>query len=483
MPTGDKVIFPLTNQRVDKKDLTDMSVLIQEAVARTVASLLGEGGGALTTVPFTWNTGTDTIFIGPCMLACSIPKTGDTSNNLLEGGVVIHDPDRPAQNGLSSITLGGANSGYLWFKRGTADVDVDNRAYWPAPGSGEQVSPVATRNREHALFTMTALVDDTLINPANGWTRFATFRRITTDSPVTVAVTPISALGDDRGTGEGSISLMGAIAEQQTAGANTPPLPASTTTSRKWGLNRLAQDTISNILQIKDSEVTFDSTTRAITANPNNTTWRTPAQLGIRQISSQLTELREQISLISNNLVTALEATPILLGFVYVRVSGGLPGDNFEYERSINHGTGGAGIGFASFDADIISPANAIINTSEFGVDIKFTVYTAAIDHIVATSSMRQDWSAGDEGDDPPKQLITSATWARSCLISYINFPKFAGSTPEAGDDPTGGTYGLVPGQFVTRVKVARSDGSTRPEPFTLAVYGRHNINALGGSL
>jgi hypothetical protein len=479
MPTGDKVIFPLTNQRVDKKDLTDMSVLIQETVARTVASLLGDGGGALTAVPFTWNTGTDTIFLGPCMLACSLPRTGDTSNNLLEGGVVIHDPSRPAQNGLSSINLDGANSGYLWFKRGTADVDVDNRAYWPAPGSGEQVSPVATRNREHVLFTMTALVDDSLINASSGWTRFATFRRITTDSPVTVAVTPISAIGDDRGTGEASISLMGTISEQQTAGANTPPLPASTTTSRKWGLNRLAQDTISNILQIKDSEVTFDSTTRAITANPNNTTWRTPAQLGIRQISSQLASLQEQIALISNNLVIALESTPLLLGLVYARVS--KVDDIYYITLTTNFGTGATGIGYATFEATTVP--NGVHQGYGVDVKIKITSSLISIDHIVATSTMRQDWRSGGAGD-PDNQFIDIDTVARSCLTSYINFPKTSLSAPDAGDDPTEGDYALGLGEFVMRVKVAREDGSPRIEPFTLAVFGRKSqIINLGGVL
>ena len=478
MPTGDKVIFPLVNQRVDKKDLTDMSVLIQETVSRTLASLLGEGGGALTAVPFTWNTGTDTIFFGPCMLAYSLPRTGDTSNNMLEGGVVIHDPDRPAQNGLSSVVLAGATSGYLWFKRGTADVDVDNRAYWPAPGSGEQVAPVATRNREHVQFALTALVDDTVINAASGWTRFATFRRNTTAVPVTVTVTPISALGDDRGAGEDSISLMGTIAEQQTPGSNTPPLPSSTVPTRKWGINRLAQDVIANILQIKDSDVAFDADTRAITSNPNNTSWRTPSSLGIRQISSTLASLQEQLALLSNNLVTALQATPILLGFVYARVSTVTGGPYFSYDLTLNYGTGAAGIGSSSFSAEILSADNLMTDS---GIDIKIAVTSplVAIDHIVATSTMRQEWASGDEDSDPPKQRITASTLARSVVMSHITFPKTSFSTPDTGDDPTGGSYGLTTGQFVLRVKVARADGSSRPEPFTLAVYGRTTIGAL----
>jgi hypothetical protein len=495
MPTGDKVIFPLTNQRVDKQDLLDMSVLVQETISRTIASLLGEGGGALTAVPFTWSIGADTITFGPCMLAYSLPKAGDTSNNLLEGGVVIHDPQRPAQNGLSSVQLGGASLGYFWFKRGTSDVDVDNRAYWPAPGSGEQVMPVATRNREHVEFTFTILRDDPVVNSANGWVRFATFRRIaaTINTPITVAVTPISAFGDDRGEGEIATSLMGSISEQTTPGGLTAPYPGSTPATRKWGINRVVQDVISSILQVKDSQVTFDPTTRAITANPNNTTWRDSPAVGLRQIYGIVQNFIETQNAITSNVLGRLTATPTVLGFVYARPKD-YPGTNIEYEFVVNDSAASSlltpisGVpsrypGLPVFGSATIRPFS--IEVDRFLVqaggtvkpifDIKFSIGTGTvIDHIEVSSSMRQDWSG-----TPDDQVIDSDTRTRSAVISQIRFPKSVASIPEERDYPPNSTLTPpVAGQFVMRVKVANPQEDVRQEvePFTLVVYGRNNF-------
>ena len=55
MATGDRVIFKLPNQRVDKKDLEDLSVLSQDALSRAIGALIGDTSGVLTNIPYEWD--------------------------------------------------------------------------------------------------------------------------------------------------------------------------------------------------------------------------------------------------------------------------------------------------------------------------------------------------------------------------------------------------------------------------------------------
>ena len=507
MPTGDKVIFPLVNQRVDKKDLDDMMVLIQETISRTIGSILGEGSGALTTIPYTWNQGDDTATLGACMLAYSRPRTGSSDPNafnFLEGGVVIHDPNRPAQNGNSIVALNGLTSGHLWFKRNTVDADIDNRAHWPGPGSGEVVTQTPTRNREYVTFAATQDIGgSSTINTASGWNRFGNFIKLAFLGSTVLQIVPLSAFGDDRGAGGTQASFMGYW--------STNP------TQRVWGLNRLAQDVISSVLQIEDSDVKFDPVTRAVTENPNNTLWRNPPPIGLRQVSLQLSSLESQLtSLIStvtelnnnylsftNRFTQIFDRSPIILGFVYatpeVANPGPNPSFNFRYTLTVNFGfnapAGESPLGLGSFTAEIVpvdvgggelAPA-----LRDYGIDIKFSVKSTpasefnAIDYIQVTSGMRQDWRTGGTEDAPPNQRITGDTRVRAAVVSNINYPKFPSSVPQPlVDDPTG-TASLENGQFIIRVKPTRervldgqsSSSDARPEPFTMIVYGRTSLS------
>jgi hypothetical protein len=480
MSTGDKVIFPLLNQRVDKKDLNDMQVLLQETVGRTLASLLGEGGGALTTIPFTWDDVTDIVTFGPFMMAYSGPEDTSTNVNLLDGGVVIHDPTRPGQNGYSTVNLSGIGVlGYLWFKRYTTEADFDNRAYWPGPGTGEQIIGTNTREREYVRFAVTDSLDDATYNNSTGWWRFATFQKTILLGTTTLFIYPISAIGDDRGAGaNGVVQLMGSSASTVTG--STP--------SRKWGLNRLAQDVITSIIQMKDSDVTFDPTTRAVTANPSNTFWRDTPAIGLRQVSSSLSILETTVETLNSNIFvlnqliesmrTAQIATPQILGFIDVAVSW-TTATQANTSVTVRYGGNGSA-GQSTFTAELVS------GVEDYVRKIRITVVSPSIviDHIEGSAFMSLKSTTFSN------LSITEGTKARSLVSGKIDYPKTSGSIPASDgregnvtiDDPLPDDY-VTTGQFVITAKVARADtdsgsswgeGVNVLEPFTLVVYGRN---------
>jgi hypothetical protein len=500
MPTGDKVIFPLINQRVDKKDLDDMMVLLQETISRTVASLIGEGAGALTTIPNTWDSVTDTVTFGACMLAYSRPRVGSSDPNafnFLEGGVVIHDPNRPAQNGNSSVALGGLSTGHFWFKRNTVDADIDNRAHWPGSNSGEVVQSTPTRNREYVNFAVTASRSGTApVSEATGWSRFAVFQKFVLGGVTTLQVAPLSAFGDDRGSGGTAESLMGYW-------ANTP-------STRKWGLNRLARDVINSILQMKDTDVTVDAGSGALTANPNVTLWKNPPVLGLRQASVQIADLAQQITGLQGQitalqqqqglLATSVVSSPKILGMVYLRPyfnpDGLLTGSvakQYDYVLSgFKYPNPGLTMpsGGGPFSAFFPGRNSVVVDTafSNFTyIDIAIRPQTAIIDHISASIGLYQNWDSGS-GDHPAldDQVIGDDTRPLSIATSYILYPKNAATVSTGAGDrppvyvPSGGyNVTLIDSDFIIRVKISRDSGEVEVAPFTLVVYGRDPIPGL----
>jgi hypothetical protein len=467
MPTGDKVIFPLLNQRVDKKDLNDMQTLIQETVGRTLASLLGEGGGALTTIPFTWNQTTDIVTFGPFMVAYSNPRDTTTNFNLLDGGVVIHDPNRPGQNGFSTVELVGIGvSGHLWFKRFATDTDFDNRAYWPGPSAGEQVAGTNTREREHVRFAATSSVTNAEYNNVNGWWRFASFQKVSLLGQTTVLISPVSAIGDDRGAGTADAAqLMGLNASTTSGQAAT----------RKWGLNRLAQDVISNILRMKDSDVTFDPTTGSVAANPNDTRWRDQPTIGLKQASEYIADLQSTLediqadlqdyAIITERIRSVQAQTPLILGFIDLSVTW-LTSNQSVVSLATRVG-GGSSAGAGLFTAELVS------DPSQYLHKIKITVGNSAIiDHIAGACFM----SLGDSTFEDYE--ITGSTHSRSLVSGKISYPKTSVSVPltstgEGSATPSDPDY-VTTGQFVITAKVVRGTDNNEVEPFTLIVYGRN---------
>lgn len=295
MPTGDRVIFGLPNQRVDKVDLEAMSVLMQEALSRTVGALLGETSGVLTNVPFEYDEVLGLLTIGPCMLAWGDPREESLalrSDNFLRGGVLIHDPTRPGQVGNSTLDLNEFGpKAWLWFRRRTTQADNDNRAYWPATGSGELVAPVNTREREWVEFAATESLTTSEISRETGWYRFATFFKSSLGAPNLV---PFSAFGDDHEVEDPELltSLWGSFMGFGTSSLSEPTRPSG----KPWGLGRVVQELIRGMLLVRDTDVTVDSTSLAITSNANQTSWRSLPTRGLKQLNDFIVQTRSETS-------------------------------------------------------------------------------------------------------------------------------------------------------------------------------------------
>lgn len=133
MGTGDRPIFPLLNQRLDKKDLNLVSTYIQETISRSLGSIFSGNGGLLSKLEYSlaYNSPTEVaVSFLAFRAAWSAPLDGDPS--VYDGGVMTYDPTRPAQvtsswpieafQGLGTI---------FWAKRDASfNAVTDNRAYW-----------------------------------------------------------------------------------------------------------------------------------------------------------------------------------------------------------------------------------------------------------------------------------------------------------------------------------------------------------------
>lgn len=290
MSTGDTVLFKLVNQRVDKKDLVDMQALPLEAQVRALGALLGVTSGCLTDVPYTFNSITNIVTLGECSLFWS--RSGilgtDLVDSPLRGGVVLHDPDRPAQNGNSTVDLTGLTEGRLFFQRRVADADYDNRAHYPSPGSGEQIATTATRAREWVAFAATDTNDSVLYNPGQDWYHFANFDVVAG----ALRLYPLSVFGDVLSQVSGSLhGLQGATWMSAPVVGDLASRPAD------WGLTALIQNVILVLLQILDGDVTYNPGTRRLTSNPNTTTWWTGnGGRGLSQINDELDTAQTDIA-------------------------------------------------------------------------------------------------------------------------------------------------------------------------------------------
>lgn len=294
MATGDRVIFKLANQRVDKKDLEDLSILNQEVLSRTVGALIGDTSGVLTNIPYEWDPVEQILSLGTFVLAWGSPfrkENGETvysPENYLEGGVLIHDPTRPGQAGYSEVDLESApNICHLWFRREEIETDNDNRAYWPA--DSEQVTVTATRKREVAFFSYTVTAVDEQLNPSTGWFRFAVFYK-TGPGDAAHTLMPLSAFGDNRAIEDSALLNANNAYLMGVYGVGTAP-----NRERPWGIGRLTQEVIASLLRVRDSQLTIDTNNRALLTNPNQTNWRDTPSRGIFQLDRDLTQLTSDL--------------------------------------------------------------------------------------------------------------------------------------------------------------------------------------------
>lgn len=296
MSAGDTVQFKLTNQRVDKKDLVDMQDLPLEALQRALGGLLGKTSGAVTKVEGTFDSITQTLTLGPCVLYWGNDGIlgKDLVDTPLRGGVVIHDPDRPAQNGNSTVDLTGFTTGRLFFRRRTADADYDNRAFYPSPGSGEQVATTATRLREWVEFAVTTTTDSITYNSTEGWYHFANFQNYTTFVRI-LTITPFGERDNQvSGSRDGTVGQLW---------ASDPAIQELSPTPVEFDLANLLHTITMKLLLLEDSQVTVNVPEHKVTANPNSTRfWRDieragpDAYRGIRQLSADITDVEADIA-------------------------------------------------------------------------------------------------------------------------------------------------------------------------------------------
>jgi hypothetical protein len=232
---------------------------------------------------------------------------------------------------------------------------------------------------------------------------------------------------------------------------------------------------------MKDSDVTFDPTTRAVTANPSNTFWRDAPTQGLRQVADSISLLQASIDTL-NDTVTALTETvsnsfrtvfytPQVLGFVYVTVdTDGL--ENKFFRATPNYGPtgslGGDQTGVASFLVELLYPYDR-------ACELKFTITSPyAIDSIATVAGLLPSV------DIDKDTVNASATRGRSLLFTDTAFPKTYSSAPTAADHGSvAPSSTLADGQFISRAMVVRYDLSDEKfiadyEPFTLVVYGRN---------
>jgi len=139
MSTGDRPLFLLPNQRLDKVDVYAISELKEELLQRMWVDIMGPGYGLLSDVELSYSA--PTLTIGACRVGYGEATTGI-------GGSVRHDPDI-AGSGLLNLTAVAGVTGWIGFKRAELPADEENRAYWDALANQKKVGPTNTRSREY----------------------------------------------------------------------------------------------------------------------------------------------------------------------------------------------------------------------------------------------------------------------------------------------------------------------------------------------
>lgn len=163
MPTGDRPIFPLLKQRLDKVDVEAITDLVQETVLRTIGSILGPCEGFLSEVTATYSA--PFLTLGACRLAY-VSYVSD-SDVVMDGGVVSFRPELDPSGGQIDLSPLGGNPGYLFFRRLETDMDEENRAYFDVISQTKRVGATNTRMREIVEFQPAE--DLTTYTSAAGW--------------------------------------------------------------------------------------------------------------------------------------------------------------------------------------------------------------------------------------------------------------------------------------------------------------------------
>lgn len=280
--TGDRPRFPLTNERLDKPDLTAIADYLNETLVRMLGALLGPSSGALSPVTFDFSTPGQVSITNRCFFAYAWPEVpGDYGT--LQGGVVIHDPARQSQPN-SLIDLSAAVAGqdaWIWFQRIEVPTHTATRRNWVA--GAEATAPALTLLEEGVTFYATTTTAHATINEANGFFKFGA---VTAADWAAGAPTSIRVINfPDGGNFATAANLDG--------GTVTEFGPSASITT---GLALQLRWLFAKVSQIMDSDNTFDAASVATTTGAVG--WASDPTAGLSQLAAADTAMQADIDLV-----------------------------------------------------------------------------------------------------------------------------------------------------------------------------------------
>lgn len=174
MGFGDRPIYPLAAQRLDKVDIEAISELVETSMMRMWASVMGPSSGLLTDVALSYDTTTKRLSIGACRLGYVYYEQLALEQNLGTGlgGVIRYDPDFGVGSTDVDLTTFVDSTCWVFFKRLPVPADEENRAYWDAVAQQKKVGVTNTRLREGCVFVASANKDDFAFGVEDGWFPF-----------------------------------------------------------------------------------------------------------------------------------------------------------------------------------------------------------------------------------------------------------------------------------------------------------------------
>lgn len=297
MSTGDRPIFPLANQRLDKVDVEAISDLVGENIMRTVGALLGPCGGLLSDVTTTYDGTGGTLTIGACRLGYAGLADGSSTN--YDGGIVRWDPAYSVSGGVVNVaTLGttAGASGYIFFKKSELETDEENRAYYDALAQEKKVGVANTRARETALFAVGSSY--TSFNTSDGYFPFLYLVWNTTGgSPTVYRISAFDSFGP-----VGS-QLLNVQLLRKTSALFGYGIPWS---EGHVGLARVVREIVGGLQHAYDKDFTLSSD-GSIATNVSDLAYRWAGyglSRGIKQLDEDLTSAESAITSLQNDITT-----------------------------------------------------------------------------------------------------------------------------------------------------------------------------------
>jgi len=180
---GDRVQFPLALQRLVKSDLLSIQSLLTDTLVRSIAGVLGRAWGAASYIDYDTSafsvdpvpaSGVVNIGHGLLVGVMGYDDPSPTADITPYGGVYVHDPDRPAQAGSSSVSLTGGVHRFILFRRTErTDQGIASRVWLNVATGALEIDPsTPTEVHEVIEFTASATITTGLIT--DDWFPMAT---------------------------------------------------------------------------------------------------------------------------------------------------------------------------------------------------------------------------------------------------------------------------------------------------------------------